>query len=132
MKRMLIVALIVCLIFPACCAASDLTGMTDEELKAEFSAVVAELVSRGIWISDTIPAGLYIVGQSIPAGSYELTPLTNDTIEIFPTLEDMSSNHNRLMYLVFEENETFTLTLSDGMAFNLQSTCTIKPFGFSW
>lgn len=130
MKKLFCVLVAVCLI-PVCVCA-EYAGKTDDELKADFKTIVAELVTRGIWVSDTIPAGLYIVGQSIPAGTYEFTPVEYDTVSIYPTVEDMATGYNRILYLIFDENETFTLTLSEGMVVNLGSTCAIKPFGFGW
>ena len=53
MKRLICTILILCLI-PVCIYAEK----TDDELKEEFHIIVEELMSRGIWLSDTISNGL--------------------------------------------------------------------------
>ena len=130
MKRVLCVALVLCLL--PVCALSDYADMTDDDLKAEFRQIMGELFSRGIWVSDTIPAGFYIVGEAIPAGSYELTPTKHATVEVFPDMEHLTDNRGRTMYLIFNEGETFVLSLTDGMTVDLGATCNIKPLSFSW
>ena len=132
MKRFLCILLICLMITPALAESIDLSAMTDDELKSEFQVIVSELISRGIWISEKIHAGLYVVGESIPAGTYEFTPQKHDTVSIYPTINDMATGYNRILYLIFDENESFILTLSESMVIDLGSTCIIKPFGFSW
>lgn len=127
MKKILCVLLILCAI-PACVSAEK----TDDELKKDFHAIVAELKSRGIWESDTIPNGLYIVGKSLPEGAFEFTTTVKGTVEVFPTYEDYSADHHRLKYEILKEGQTFILTLVDGMCIDLSCDCTIKPLGYSW
>lgn len=130
MKRIICALLALCLISSVSIA--EMSNKTDEELKNDFRSIVAELISRGIWGTDVINAGFYIVGQSIPNGTFELTPDKHGTIEIYPGLEQYSERKGRILYLIFEEGETFTITLSEGMTVDLESKCTIKPFSFSW
>ena len=130
MKRLLCVLLILCAV--PVFALADYSGMSNEELKDEFNLIVAEMVSRGIWISEMLPAGLYVVGETIPAGNYELTPIKRGTVSIYLSVEDMAANHNRVLYLIYDESQPFTLTLIDGMVVDLENGCTVKPFGFSW
>ena len=130
MKRFACMLLTIILIPVMVCA--DFSGLSDDELKAQFYATLEELITRGIWANDTIPAGFYIVGQSIPAGSYELTPIKHDTIEIFPDMEHLTENKGRTMYLIFDEGETFIITLVDGMTVDLGTMCKIKPLDFKW
>ena len=130
MKRFFLTVIAVCLV--PVCAFADYSSLSNDELKAEFNLIVSELVKRGIWLSDTLPGGLYIVGDSLPAGNYQLTAIKHDTVSIYPTIEDKQTGHNRILYLIFDDNETFTLTLKDGMVVDLGSPCTVKPFGFSW
>ena len=118
-------------VLPACVFA-DYSSMSDDELKAEFKTIVAELLSRGIWDSDIIPAGFYIVGQSVPVGNYELTATKHGTIEIFPDMEHQTNNKGRTMYLIFDEGEKFIISLLDGMTVELDVSCSIKPVAFSW
>ena len=130
MKRLLC-AVLVLILLPVC-AFADYSEMKDDELKTAFREIMGELISRGIWQSETIPAGFYVVGESIPAGNYELTPQKHSTVEIYPDMEHNASRNNRTMYLIFDEAETFVLSLVDGMTVELGATCNIKPLSFSW
>lgn len=127
MKKILCVLLIL-FVIPACVSAEK----TDDELKADFRSIVSELISRKIWVSDYIPAGLYIVGESIPAGSYELTATKHNNVSIYPTLEDMATGYNRILYLIYDEDEKFVLTLTEGLVVDLGCNCKISPLAFSW
>ena len=56
----------------------DLASMTDDEILELLANVNAEIVSRGLPKSATLPQGSYIVGEDIPAGSYIYTCLAED------------------------------------------------------
>ena len=130
MKRIVCALLILCLI--PVVASAEYASMTDDELKTAFHEIMNEFLARGIWESDTIPAGFYIVGESVPAGSYQLTPTKHGTIAIFPDMEHLTAYRGRTMYLIFEEGETFVISLVDGMTIELDVTCAIRPVSFSW
>ena len=130
MKRLVCIILILC-VLPVCVFA-EYAGKTDDELKNDFALILEELRSRGIWASDTIPNGLYIVGKSLPEGAFEFTTTVKGTVEVFPTYEDYSGDHNRLKYEILKEGQTFILTLVDGMCIDLSCDCVIKPLAYSW
>ena len=130
MKRFLCVMLIVCIL--PFCALADYSAMSDDELKAEFKSIVTELLSRGIWESDILPAGVYIVGVSLPVGAYELTPSKRGTIEMYPDAESFKIEKNRFVFDILQENEPYVVTLIEGVCVNIECTCAIKPLAFSW
>ena len=130
MKRLICTILILCLL-PVCVCA-EYEGKTDEELKEDFITVVSELVKRGIWLSDTIPAGLYVVGISIPAGAYEFSPVKFCSVEMYASKEAFVNREKRIFFETYDEGNTFILTLDNEVYLNLGATCSIKPLGFSW
>lgn len=74
MKKIL--ALVVLLAILATTAASaaeiDLAGMTFDELRELQQKVSAEIIKRPEWKEVVVPAGEWIVGEDIPAGSYSV------------------------------------------------------------
>lgn len=51
----------------------DMKSFSDEEILAFSEAVNNEIVSRGIMKCASVPAGKYIAGRDLPAGSYMFT-----------------------------------------------------------
>lgn len=77
MKRLFAMALaVIMLVIPSVLAASDLTGMTVEELIKLRTQIEAELMSREEVKSFTVPVGTYEVGVDFPAGVFSLKPAT--------------------------------------------------------
>ena len=69
MKKVMVLALVLCMLLPVISYAQvDLAGMTDMDLMQLQADLVDELFKRGK--EATIPVGKYIVGQHIPAGDY--------------------------------------------------------------
>jgi len=69
MKKVMVVALVLCMLLPAISYAQvDLASMTDMDLMQLQADLVDELFKRGK--EATIPVGQYVVGQHIPAGDY--------------------------------------------------------------
>ena len=127
MKRIICLLLTMCII-PVCA----LCEKTDDELKAEFYALREEMIARGIWDSDTLPAGVYIVGVSIPVGSFEIVPTKHGTIQMYQDNESFKNKKNRFVYDILSENEPYAITLTEGVCVNLECPCSIKPLTFSW
>lgn len=79
MKRILIIILVLCLIMPVCFAESvDLSAYSYEELEALKSRIEAEMKTRPEWPGVYVPAGVYVVGEDIPEGTYSVR-LTDQT-----------------------------------------------------
>lgn len=77
MKRALAMVLAMALLLvPAAFAASDLAGLTVDELIKLRTQIEAELMGREEVKSFTVPAGTYEVGVDFPAGVFSLKPAT--------------------------------------------------------
>lgn len=67
---LLLVALMGCLVLPACAEEIDLTAMTWEELLELKAAITLEQLTRDEWEEVEVPQGVYKVGEDIPAGKW--------------------------------------------------------------
>ncbi len=130
MKRFFLCVLVMCLV--PVMALTEYASLSDDELKDEFRRLYAEIISRGIWMSDTIPAGVYVAGESVPAGTYELIPSKTDTIQVYASADAWKNHERRILFVQIFESEPYVLTLTDGVVFDLGASCQIRPFGLSW
>ena len=64
---------ILTLALPAMAETIDLSKLSDQEIVALLEEVNAEIVSRGINKTATLPQGAYIAGKDLPAGRYIFT-----------------------------------------------------------
>ena len=98
MKKTLALILTVCLLAAPMAFASaenttDLSLLKDEQLVALLAEVQSEIVARHIEKTASLPAGTYIGGRDVPAGSYVLaTAGTEDEFGIVSLR--MSRNRN--------------------------------------
>ena len=143
MKKTLALILIVCLLaVPAVYASAedvtDLSGLNDEQLVALLAEVQTEIVARHIEKTASLPAGTYIGGRDVPAGSYVLATAgtedefgivslrsVNDPAEGYPSklyeLKDGDDSYS--VFVTIEEGDTlilpfpYTLTISGGVMF---------------
>ena len=143
MKKTLALILTVCLLaVPAAFASAedttDLSLLNDEQLMALLAEVQSEIVARHIEKTASLPAGTYIGGRDIPAGSYVLTSAgteedsgivslrsVNDPAEKYPSklYEYKGGEESYSVFVTIEEGDTlilpfpYTLTISGGVMF---------------
>lgn len=72
MKKLLLVLLAVLMLTPAIADTIDLSGMSYIELKALQNQVIAALWAHDDLGSVEVPAGVYRIGDEIPAGRWEI------------------------------------------------------------
>lgn len=107
MKKILCSLLAILLLAPAfASAAVDVKALSTDELLALRVSIVDELMSRGEMKSANVPAGEYVVGEDIPAGSYSIT---TDQILVTLVIGDYDG-----MYVVSPDSPVGKLTLKDG------------------
>ncbi len=121
---LLALALCLMLLTGACAAAEDvdLSALSDAQLTALYDRAAAEIVSRGIRRTATLPKGTYIAGEDLPAGRYVFTCLaTGDDWGNVTVYSERGSGKQLLWEVVAapedgEEPETFMVTLNEGDA----------------
>lgn len=143
MKKTLVLFLTVCLLavpmaFAPAEDVTDLSVLNDEQLVALLAEVQGEIVARHIEKTASLPAGTYIGGRDVPAGSYVLATAgtedefgivslrsVNDPAEGYPSklyeLKDGDDSYS--VFVTIEEGDTlilpfpYTLTISGGAKF---------------
>ncbi len=108
MKKRIMILLIVftAVICSSSLAEVDVKSLSTDELISMRLAIVQELMDRGEMKSANVPAGEYIVGEDIPAGSYSIT-----TDQILVTI--VIGNYDG-MYVVSPDSPVGKLTLKAG------------------
>jgi len=78
MKKLLAVALVLCLLVPCAIAESvDLSGLSFVELAALRDRCQKEMMKRDEWQKVTVPVGVWEIGKDIPAGHWNITASKN-------------------------------------------------------
>ncbi len=107
MKKFLGFFLAVLLLLPVFASAEvDVKALSTEELLALRVSIVDELMARGEMKSANVPAGEYVVGEDIPAGSYSIT---TDQLLVTIVVGDYDG-----MYVVSPDSPVGKLTLKAG------------------
>lgn len=134
MKKLLAVALMICLLLPCAVAEApvDVKSLSDAELKALYKDVKAELMERKLWDESVLPAGMYQAGKGLPEGSYECTLLNNGMVYIY---KDYNSflNDDHLDWISMKSGQKFTMSLYGDVVYLIEFNSTVRPFvGLSW
>lgn len=133
MKKILLGILILCLIFPACCAASDLTGMTDDELTTIYESARAEMISRGLFKEAILPAGAYYAGSFLPEGTYVITlPEGGCDVQTFSSYQAYLNGEKYISRSWLTEGQSFTMILTGETCYYIEEQMTITPAGMIW
>lgn len=78
MKKLLAVALVLCLLAPCAFAENiDLSGLSFAELAAIRDRCQKEMMKRDEWQKVTVPVGVWEIGKDIPAGHWSITASKN-------------------------------------------------------
>lgn len=142
MKKGFLLLLVLCLMIASISTtyaeSVDLSNYDDSELLALLDQVQSEIVARHIEKVAQLPAGTYVGGKDIPAGTYVLTSngnekdsgivslrSVNDDPDRYPSklYEFVKSVNNYTVYITMEDGDTlilpyaFTLTISGGVVF---------------
>lgn len=121
MKKALSCLLAVFLVVPVLAYADvDVKSLSTEELIALRVSIAAELMDRGEMKSATVPAGEYIVGEDIPAGSYSIT--TNQIL-VTVVIGDYDG-----MYVITPDSPIGKLTLKADDKIQFTSTVVLTKF----
>lgn len=133
----ILTVVLVCLVFGAIAEEAApsydyMKNMTVDELNALAGQIGIELESRGIYASDSIPEGSYVVGRDIKAGNYEFFSYGKGTnafgaavdgwIVIKKDYDKATSDYASYDQHFFNERDygqPFYVTLADGDMFSI-------------
>jgi hypothetical protein len=121
MKKIIILFAAVCMIVPAiACADIDLSAMSFDELIELKAQIIAEIMSRDDFKEITVPAGKYVVGEDIPAGTY--------TISCSKYMSSICVNEFEAMYMVTQDSPVGRIKLKNGDAVELTSAVIFQKY----
>lgn len=82
MKKLFAVLLTVTLLISSAASAMDLSGMSFDELVALRDQINLAIWNCQEWQEVTVPAGVWVIGEDIPAGHWTIRPLPNDYVNV--------------------------------------------------
>ncbi|MBO4704991.1 MAG: hypothetical protein J5647_04560 [Spirochaetaceae bacterium] len=133
MKKLLllIIAILIC---GYAFTETNVNDMSNDELKSLYKSVKQELINRKLWDKSTLPAGVYISGESLPEGSYECIVLYDYTgILSYKTYDDFANNKSYVSIYQLNEGDVFLLTLKGNMCWDIRKPVIVRPFvGMDW
>ena len=107
-------------VLPAMAETIDLSKLSDDEIVALLDSVNAEIVSRGINKTASLPQGSYIAGKDLPAGRYIFTCKATGDDWGNVTVKSEGGSGKLIIWEVVSapaegtEPETIFITLTDG------------------
>ena len=145
MKKILSAVLVLMLLIPTAMAEVDLSALSFDELVALRQQVNKEITTRPEWKEVTVPAGLWKVGEDIPAGKWTISAAPGswpwvtigDALNALGTEVDelssiissydplMSKTHSFYEQLHGQYPESFVATLTEGLYVYIQNGTTI-------
>lgn len=117
--------LALCLACSSAMADIDLSAMTIDELKALNQSVVSEIMTRKDFTQVRVPAGIYKVGEDIPAGTYTL--LCDEDYTMI-TVKDSKGNYTSKMYAIEQHEQIGRLELLSGESIEIQFSVVFMPY----
>ncbi len=131
-RRIVCVQLVCLLLIPGAFAdVQDISELTDDEIVELLGKVNEEFVRRGIEKSAELPAGKYIGGKDLPAGSYIVTCKTDEShhgiVWVSAAADDLNNQYPSILYehVSFSSEEKFRVTIEEGGILNLPFAATV-------
>lgn len=142
MKKFVGLVLALILICSFAVAEVDLTGMTFDELIELRQKVDAAIFASDGWQEVSVPAGIYKIGEDIPAGKWVVTPAKGSTafidlgksiddngMEIADDFYDETITSESDSYAAYNNVREVTLDLQDGTYIEIDNSNVIfTPF----
>ena len=140
MKKLITVVLILALLIPAAALADlpDISGLSFDELAQLIRTAKWALWACPEWKEVEVPAGVYKIGEDIPAGRWSIqvssgdysyyaygsktdrtgTKIDDDYCEVFGSISGDASDHSL---------HQLDITFEDGFYFEIHKTCYFYP-----
>lgn len=116
MKKLIIAILVIVMIPVISLAETDLSSLTYSQLLTLRNELNAELMSRSEWKEVEVPAGTWVVGDQIPAGTYciKVTDRLAGVSVWKKAVDDYSDNGLYYNEVITEKSPCGRLTLKKG------------------
>lgn len=132
MKKILAVTLILALLMPFAFA-EDVKAMSDDELKALYISIQAELLSRGLVKEATLPAGIYTSENGIPEGKYLITSKRGVTIALYSSYEAYLNKERAIDSFYVWTDDHITIDIKSGIYYYFDKETIIARYvGLNW
>ena len=131
MKKLLTVLIVLALLGAAALAEQiDLSGMSYEDLLALRQQVDAAIWASDGWQEVEVPAGVYTIGEDIPAGRWSVSPTgVVAAITLYPDKSDYTGQtYNILTTAAIMEGESCNLDASEGNCLEIVGTVVFRPY----
>ena len=126
MKKLFSVILLVCMI-PVFAFAADLSDLSFDELIKLRDEINAEIVSRPEWKETEVPAGQWVVGEDIPAGTYSITCATHALVRVWKKAVNDYSNSGLLFNQAVKKETIGKISLEAGWIFDTSGVVIFAP-----
>ena len=128
MKRFLACLLILVCITGFSFAEESLKNLSIDQLRQMIQVINAEIVSRPEWKSTEVPAGQWIVGEDIPAGTYSITPVSSALVCVWKKEVNNYADNGLLFNQVLKSNKPMgKLKLENGWIFDTSGAVIFAP-----
>lgn len=125
MKKLISVFLLLCLLIGCAAADSiDLSSMTFDQLVDLQKSISAEIVKRPEWKEVSVPAGNYIIGEDIPAGTYSIEGA--DALAVIESTKP-GSRMSEFYYMLDRGEVVGKVELTEGCSLRLNGAVIFRP-----
>ena len=128
MKRFMCALLVlVCMVSFALAENVDFSSMNYDELILLQKNLVKEIMSRPEWKEVKVPAGAWVVGEDIPAGTYGIS--TNSALATLTVYKNENKEITDLegMHVISSDESLGKLVLKDGWVVEITSEVVFTP-----
>ncbi len=101
----------------------NMSALSYDELIEIQKAATAEIMSRPEWKEVEVPAGVWIIGQDIPAGFYSITPKSYVTFKYYESVDTDYWNY----YSLSGGEGLGKYELKEGMKIDINGTVILAP-----
>lgn len=132
MKKLLVCVLALILIGCAALAEIDLSGMSFADLLDLRAQVDAAIFSSEEWNEVEVPAGVYIIGEDIPAGRYTVSYYGTSSLAPFKVWKNKDAfNENKFGTVIeeyFDHGDSLNIIIDDGQYLEIHGTGNVFIF----
>ena len=132
MKKLLVFLIAILLLGSTAMAEIDLSDMSFADLLDLRAQVDAAIFASEEWNEFEVPAGVYIIGEDIPAGRYTVSYFGTSSLAPFKVWKDKEAfNENRYGTVIeeyFDNGDSLNVIVDDGQYLDIHGTGNVFIF----